>query len=277
MPGLETRGVRSQHVFLRRREAEREALLSRIETVLRADERVVAAWLAGSLGRGDADALSDIDLWIVVADDVMGAVSASPRRFVSGIVAPCLVIDVPRNAPPGGAYLFTHIPGNTGAHQVDWYWQAVTGAARPAATALLFERIPIPLEAAPPPLARDTLVARLSAELAEFWAVVLIAAKTIARGNHRAVQRNLADLDTITRTLRWLLDHGVPPNFDQLRKPASTAPLPMTARDQLQLLDTFVAEVEAIELELARIGVPRSAEATTQVLRWVELVRVVSD
>ncbi|MDQ4099179.1 MAG: nucleotidyltransferase domain-containing protein, partial [Chloroflexota bacterium] len=146
---------------LQQRQRERDALLCRIEAALRADERVVAAWLAGSLGRGDADALSDIDLWIV-ADDAMSAIGAGPRRFVSDIVAPCLVIDVPRNAPPNGAYLFTHIPGDTGAHQVDWYWQTASNAARSATTKLLFERWPIPLEAAPAPLDHDALVAQLS-------------------------------------------------------------------------------------------------------------------
>lgn len=45
-----------------RRQAERDALLRTIEAALRADERVVAAWLVGSLGRGTADALSDLDL-----------------------------------------------------------------------------------------------------------------------------------------------------------------------------------------------------------------------
>jgi predicted nucleotidyltransferase len=37
--------------------AEREALLARIVGLLEADKRVTAAWLFGSLGRGDADEL----------------------------------------------------------------------------------------------------------------------------------------------------------------------------------------------------------------------------
>ncbi|MDP8908090.1 MAG: hypothetical protein M3N47_03020 [Chloroflexota bacterium] len=262
---------------LQQRQRERDALLRRIEAGLHADQRVVAVWLAGSLGRGDADALSDIDLWIVVGDDAMGAIGASPGRFVSGIVAPCLVIDVPRNAPPNGAYLFTHIPGDTGAHQVDWYWQSVTYAARPATTKLLFERQPVPLEAAPAPLDHDALVAQLSVAHAEFWAVVHIATKAIARGDYRAVHRNVEYLERFTRTLRWLIDHGTSPTFDVLRKTIRDAPLPTTASDQLQLLDTFVAQVEAMEPELVRHNVPASAVAKVQVLRWVNLVRVVSD
>ena len=262
---------------LQQRQRERDALLRRIEAALRADERVVAVWLAGSLGRGDADALSDIDLWIVVADDAMGGIGVSPRRFVSGIVAPCLVIDVPRNAPRGGSYLFTHIPGDTGAHQVDWYWQAATNAARPATTKLLFERWPIPLEAAPAPLDHDALVAQLLVAHAEFWAVVHIATKAIARGDLRSVHRNVEYLERFTRTLRWLIDHGTSPTFDALRKTIRAAPLPTSASDQFQLLDTFVTQVEAMEPELIRHNVPLSAVAKAQVLRWVNLVRVIAD
>ena len=42
--------------------AEREALLQRIIRQLDKYERVVAAWLAGSLGRDDDGGLSDVDV-----------------------------------------------------------------------------------------------------------------------------------------------------------------------------------------------------------------------
>ena len=47
----------------------RETLLESIVAALAADERFVAAWLTGSYARGDADAVSDIDLTVVVADE----------------------------------------------------------------------------------------------------------------------------------------------------------------------------------------------------------------
>lgn len=46
----------------------RDALLQHMLAVLRADERFVAAWLTGSLARGEGDDLSDLDLSVVVAD-----------------------------------------------------------------------------------------------------------------------------------------------------------------------------------------------------------------
>ncbi len=45
-------------------EAERAALLQAIVRHACADARVVAAWLFGSLGRSDGDALSDLDVWL---------------------------------------------------------------------------------------------------------------------------------------------------------------------------------------------------------------------
>src|SRR5687767_15215850 len=46
----------------------RDALLAKIITELSNDERFVAAWLAGSYGRNDADEVSDLDLRLVVAE-----------------------------------------------------------------------------------------------------------------------------------------------------------------------------------------------------------------
>jgi predicted nucleotidyltransferase len=51
------------------------ALLARVVGQVRSDERVRALWLAGSVGRGDADAGSDLDLVVTVVDP-----ASSPTR-----------------------------------------------------------------------------------------------------------------------------------------------------------------------------------------------------
>jgi hypothetical protein len=48
-------------------QARRAALLADITAALAADERFVAAWLTGSYGRDDADAVSDLDISVIVA------------------------------------------------------------------------------------------------------------------------------------------------------------------------------------------------------------------
>lgn len=53
------------------------ALLLRVVELLRAEPRVLAAWLYGSHGRGEADEYSDLDVW-VVTEDVDGLLADWP-------------------------------------------------------------------------------------------------------------------------------------------------------------------------------------------------------
>jgi predicted nucleotidyltransferase len=78
------------------------ALIERAREILQADERVIACWLEGSFARGNADAWSDVDLHIVVADEDAAALRAE-RKEVVGRIAPILALD---DAPlPWGAHL----------------------------------------------------------------------------------------------------------------------------------------------------------------------------
>ena len=52
-------------------------LLDRAIDVLGADRRVEAMWVHGSVARGDADALSDLDVIVAVADDDLPASATS--------------------------------------------------------------------------------------------------------------------------------------------------------------------------------------------------------
>jgi predicted nucleotidyltransferase len=54
----------------------RDDLVERIGAVLTADDRVLAAWLTGSLGRGDGDRWSDVDVFAAVkAEELDGFVA----------------------------------------------------------------------------------------------------------------------------------------------------------------------------------------------------------
>jgi hypothetical protein len=58
----------------------------------------------GSIGRGEADDLSDIDIHLAVQDEHCAELNAHRRAFVSGFGEPLLVQEAPQNAPPGGAF-----------------------------------------------------------------------------------------------------------------------------------------------------------------------------
>ena len=53
--------------MIRLRQEERTRLLQRIRVATDKDARIGAAWLQGSCARGDTDALSDLDLTVVVS------------------------------------------------------------------------------------------------------------------------------------------------------------------------------------------------------------------
>lgn len=119
---------------------ERNQLLITIRELLENDPRVKAAWLFGSLGRGDEDALSDIDLWVVVDDAYIEQVIAQPRQFTSQVGHPVLFFDAPQNAPEGGTYLMTCYDAPIAPHIVDWYWQPQSLAYIPDQVRLLFNK-----------------------------------------------------------------------------------------------------------------------------------------
>jgi len=58
------------------RERARRRFIDALVDVLTADGRYVAAWLGGSIARGDDDALSDVDLCIVVSDEAAATLCA---------------------------------------------------------------------------------------------------------------------------------------------------------------------------------------------------------
>lgn len=82
----------------------RAAWLSEAVAAVASSPFVDAVWLEGSLGRGDADAFSDIDLVLSVSETTPAGLFADP---VAGLGLPGRVLyvrDKPRNAPAGGAY-----------------------------------------------------------------------------------------------------------------------------------------------------------------------------
>ena len=70
-------------------------LFDRVVEVLEADERVRALWLGGSLARGTADAASDLDVLIAVADDAHEAFTSSWRQWLAAISPTVLAEELP--------------------------------------------------------------------------------------------------------------------------------------------------------------------------------------
>ena len=82
-----------------------DLLFDRATEVLEADERVRAMWLSGSLGRGDADAMSDLDVIVAVADDALPAFADSWREWLAQITPTLIARALP--FAPGSLYAVT--------------------------------------------------------------------------------------------------------------------------------------------------------------------------
>lgn len=81
------------------------ALLGRAAEVFHADERVRALWVGGSVARGDADAASDLDLLVAIADDGHEAFAAAWQDWLADIAS--TVIAKPLWFAPGSLYSVT--------------------------------------------------------------------------------------------------------------------------------------------------------------------------
>ena len=83
----------------------RVALGERLRAGLGANDRVEAVWAHGSLGRGDEDALSDIDLIVVTAEGAEASFVRTLSEVVARFGPVALANPMPVNAPKGGYLL----------------------------------------------------------------------------------------------------------------------------------------------------------------------------
>lgn len=82
-----------------------QALFARLLTVTEPDQRVRGLWLSGSVGRGTADAGSDLDVVVTVADASFQDFCAGWRDWLASITATIIARDIP--GVPGAFYSVT--------------------------------------------------------------------------------------------------------------------------------------------------------------------------
>jgi hypothetical protein len=226
--------------------ADREQLLSSITRQLEADDRIRAVWLAGSLGRENADDLSDIDLWMSVGDDLMAEVIADPTAWVHARCDTSLAFSIPQNGPPGGAYVFSLVRCPHGLQQVDWYWIPATTAKRPPETTVVFQRDPVPITVPPPPLGGQECQ-----ELIGFWCreslgMAHIATKGIRRGNPWVTARHLQLVADCVGNARFVSEHKHAPRHDDSRDVTLPEHLPLVIAEQFRLLTDLLALLDPV-------------------------------
>ncbi len=255
--------------LLRLRRAERDVLLTRVTALLLADTRIVAAWLIGSLGRGDGDDLSDIDLRIVVADEHIAAVLAERRECVKRLGVPTLIQDAPRNAPADGAFLLVFYASDAGPQCIDWTWQPQSHARIPLDAHVLFDHVGIARQSPPPLASVDQRIIAVTDQTIFFWMMCNVAAKIIVRRQRRYA---LQMIDAVAQALHrvcWLI--GLSDSEPGYKDTRTDAP-PVEPIAQLAALRALAQEMEALTPQIIAFGATAPREAIPQVYRFFALV-----
>ena len=256
---------------LQHRESERDLLLQGITKRLESDRRIVAAWLFGSIGRGEQDALSDLDIFAIVDDAHIASTCEARREFVAAFGSPVCIVEAPQNAPRGGAYLMALYAGETGPHQVDWYWQARSRAKIPQQTVLLFDKVGLPRDDKPttfeemnPPQEwdRETAIANT---VCSFWAMLLITAKYAVRSPN---EERMGLLPYVQNSLREAAEFaGVP-----LSEVAQELPHP-TFAEKVTLFQRLAVEMGRVMVALGERSISVPKDILPQAETFLEFIK----
>lgn len=229
----------------------RDEHLARIVRELQQDERVAAAWLAGSFGRGEADEWSDLDLHVAVADADYAAFLNERADLYRRVGDPLLVqAEMASNSVNGGRFQLVLYAG---CINVDWNIGPLSLATRPAAARVLFEHRIVPL-ATPAPITALERGEKAAHWLVFFWAMAPIAIKYVGRTETRpaAGQIGLCTTALIALT-RLVRDASGPdpwqPTTNRLLEPEIDALLPRLGPriDPLSCLEVIHQLCDAVE------------------------------
>jgi hypothetical protein len=225
--------------------------------LVRADERFGAAWLEGSIARGDADALSDVDLHLVVTDEAAATLCARPWTLAGYTTAeraalfshfgqPVIIHENHHNAPPNGSFTTVIYASLL---TVDWVLVPQATAARPPDASLLFDRIGLPTQHASPPLSPTQRAERASERVAFFWMMMSITVKHLLRGNVVRVNHNLAGLEPLLREVQALV-MDVPVPFTT----RSSFALAVTVEEQVGVVRQFCEAILHLSPAIVALG-----------------------
>jgi len=251
----------------------RDALLTRIVNALSMEPRVAAAWLTGSIGRGEHDAWSDLDLHVAVFDEQLTAFWADRQILYQRVGRPVLVQrEMPSNAQAGGHFQLVIFDGPL---EVDWNVGPLSLARRAPSHVWLDGSEDVPLAVAPS-LSDDGRRELCEERLVFLWAMAPIAVKYIARGQ---TSRAVGQVGLVSNAfiVLWRLvytGHATGNGLNQPLEPELELVLPrfqsqVDASDCLTVLLQLCAATEQLHPQLAALGVAIPAEMPAQLTRPV--------
>lgn len=183
----------------------RTDLLEQITHTLQRDERFVAAWLAGSFGRGEQTWLSDLDLHVIVSDPFSPSLCATPWQTGAKTTAerltlfrqfgtPGLIFERTTHANPMSGVL-TNVVYQESAQSVDWMLIPQAKAHREYPSLLLFDHVGLPKPPAPEPESLEQRLERASMHVGFFWIVACGSARALVANKLPLFYSSLLDLE----------------------------------------------------------------------------------
>ncbi|MGC4191077.1 MAG: nucleotidyltransferase domain-containing protein [Thermomicrobiales bacterium] len=258
----------------------RDSLLARAVEALRSDQRVVAAWLSGSFGRGVDDAWSDFDLHVAVADVFYDEFWEQREQLYDRVGSPILIQpEMPSNAQHGGRFQLVIYPGPV---EFDWNIGPYSIARRPLETRMLFARQEIPLDV-PSSLSDDERREQAQSTIIFFWAMAPIAVKYAVRQQSR---RASSQIDLLTGSFMHLwrlvqLADGPDPmapaqnraTEEELDEVLPRLGAVITPDAALEVIRGLCAEVLALHPSLGEFGVSVPVAMPEALFGMIELAR----
>lgn len=236
----------------------RDRLLSTIVESFSNDERFVAAWLTGSYSHGNEDAVSDLDLSLVISDtygenlckrveQVSSQTTNERFNLFSQFGTPAIIHENNNNAPEGGTFTFTLYEKS--CLMVDWILIPQSKALRPSQASLLFEKSNIPLAPEPQPENYEQRVKQASERVAFFWMMMAISAKYLFRKDKVFVMSWFEELSRMVQEVERLISGKT---WEYVRGSRST--LESTSLGQKQAIVKLGEKMEALMPELVNMG-----------------------
>ena len=252
--------------------AAREKLLAEILTYLTNDGRFVAAWLTGSFGRGEEDAVSDLDLNVVVADSHAEKLCARPWQvgagtteerlaLVSRFGRPAIIHENHHNAPEGGSFTFV-LYAET-ALMVDWIMVPQAQVKRPQESLLLFDKVGIAKQLPAAPESLEQRIERASEQVAFFWMMAAVTVKYLIRQDYVSFHKSLDWLHGLVDSVKRLTA-GEAPRY----RGGSLVGMATTLEEQVEAVRQVCERMLELMPEVKGLGgrVPASPMSAIEIL-----------
>lgn len=263
----------------------RTILLEQIASTLQKDERFVAAWLAGSFGRGEETWLSDLDLYVVVSDASSASLCATPWQIGAKTTEERLAL-FKQFGTPGIIFerknhanqidgILTNVVYQESAQSVDWMLIPQAKAYREHASLLLFDKVGLPEASAPEPESLEQRIERASTQVGFFWIIACGSARALAAGRLLLFSSYLLELEGAIRQVKTALrgEHATYTKHTNLRMSFTHEQRVATLRhlcDEMERLMPQVVQfggyVPVLPRTLVemRLALPSSEEQSTQ-------------